>query len=198
MIATVTSLLARHPALFLDLHLSLDGDAELHDRLRGVPGLHARVMDAARQLAPLQGRGGFRLGATVTLSALNQHTAEDTLRELKASGLFRRLQVVLVRGNTFDPSARDFDPAVYDRCLEILREPPPGKARVGGSRVRDSFSRLVRDGVRAASRGERGPMVCLAGRTMLAPAATDSTRVRSTPTARSCPARCCRNCVAKE
>ena len=154
----VEGLLIRHPALFLDLDLSLDGDAELHDRLRGLPGLHARVMDLASRLAPLQDRRrGFRLGATLTLSATNQETAEATIRQLKSGGVFHRVQVVLVRGNPYDPATRDCDPTIYHRCLDILRPPS-----AGGSRVRDALSRLVRDRVRAG-----GGAPCLAGRTMV-------------------------------
>jgi len=109
----------------------------MHDRLRGVPGLHAGVMDAARQLAPLQGRGGFRLGATVT-SPPSISIRQRIPCVTQGQRLFRRLQVVARPRQYLRPLARDFDPRVYDRCLEILREPPPGKARVGGSRVRDT------------------------------------------------------------
>jgi len=164
-VPAVEKTLARFPRLLLDLDLSLDGPPPLHDRLRGLPGAHERVLATARALAPLQERRrGFRLGATLTVSAANREAAEATALELRQGGLFRRVQALWVRGRPFEPATAECDFAVYERCLEALR--PPTAAGLT-ARAREALSRLVRETVRKTVREGRSGLRCLAGRTMV-------------------------------
>jgi len=161
---TVPALLAAHPRLLFDLDLSIDGSAAVHDRLRG-EGSWDKVMAVARRLAPLQERRpGFRLGATLTVSGFNQETARDTALELTGSGLFRRVQALLVRGRPREPSALEVDLAVYDECRSVLDRVRSGR---GAGRIKELLSRLVREQVSATAREDRLLVPCRAGETLV-------------------------------
>lgn len=164
-LAAARSVLGSAPGLFFDLDVSIDGPPEVHDKLRCLPGAHEKAMTTARSLAGLQQEfPGFRVGATVTVSAFNQATAEDTVRGLQDSGLFQRVQVVWVRGAPFDPEALRADFAVYERCASLL-----GGRRVsrGLGRIKESLSGLVRETVGRTVREDRMIMPCRALRSMV-------------------------------
>ncbi|MFO8057464.1 MAG: radical SAM protein [bacterium] len=163
-VETAGQLLDEFPGLSFDLDLSVDGPAELHDRLRGVPGAHEKVMTSAKKLAPLQEKHpGFRLGASVTVCAFNQDTAEQTVRELAESGLFRRVQVLWVRGRPFDPKATDADFSVYQACRRYL---DATRLATGGSKAKEALSRRAREVVSRTVKENRMVLPCRAGTTM--------------------------------
>jgi len=159
------TILAERPGLNFDLNISIDGPPEVHDRIRGVPGLYEKAMAAANALSPLQGHHpGFRLGATLTFSAANQGVAYNTLEELADSGVFRRIQVVLARGDTKDPAMKDFDISEFSRCSSFLSSV---SLVPGGLGIKETLSGLVRKNAEMEASGEAGPGECLAGRTMV-------------------------------
>ncbi len=161
----VRRILDSKPDLFLDLDISIDGPEELHDGLRGLSGCYEKAMQSAKRLESLhRSRPGFRLGATLTLSRLNQHAALDTMESLVRGGLFQRIQVVLVRGRPFDPEAAGPDLEVYKACCELLSAGPLPR---GGSRIREALSAGVRETVLRTAEKERMVLPCLAGRTMV-------------------------------
>jgi MoaA/NifB/PqqE/SkfB family radical SAM enzyme len=164
-VPAVSAILAANPRLMLDLNLSVDGPPELHDRLRGVSGAHQAVMATARALAPLQEAfPGFRLGATVTVSAFNQDQAAATARELVADGRFRRVQAVWVRGRPCDPTALAADFGAYEECMKVLA----GTGGGGGAlRVKRALAALVRETVARTVRGGRLVRRCRAGETLV-------------------------------
>ncbi len=164
-IDTVQRILVDHPRLLFDVDLSVDGPPEVHDRMRGVPGAYHKVMETVRGLAPLQeGRPRFRLGASLTVTAFNQDTAEESVRELAESGLFRRVQVLWVRGKPFDPQAADADFGVYESCRQYLDgirlAPRQGRAK-------ERLSRRAREVVSQTVREKKMVLPCRAGTTMV-------------------------------
>jgi MoaA/NifB/PqqE/SkfB family radical SAM enzyme len=161
---TIQTILARFPRLPLDLNISIDGPATLHDRLRGLPGAHQRAMETAARLAPLQHTyPRFRLGATLTLTAFNQDLAEETIATILADPRFRRVQVLWVRGRPFDPAALGADFGTYERCVELLR----GQGGAGWLRVKAALAELARETVGRTVREKRLVWPCLAGRTLV-------------------------------
>ncbi len=73
------------------LDVSLDGPAEVHDRIRGVPGTYRKVMDGLRLLQEERRKRKTRkpmVKAITTISALNVDRLEETLELFAASGLF--------------------------------------------------------------------------------------------------------------
>ena len=68
----------------VSITLSLDGNRELHDRIRGIPGNFDRVMSMARRLKELQKEYKnlfFVFG--YTMSRLNQGHLEETINDVK-------------------------------------------------------------------------------------------------------------------
>ncbi len=162
-IETAETVLAAAPGLSLDVNVSIDGPAEVHDRLRGVKGAHGRAMAAARGLAPLHDfYPGFRAGATLTVCAGNRESAADTVTELLDSGVFRRVQALLVRG-AVDESQKEGAFEAYEQCRRIL---DASRVSRGPGRLKERLSARARDTVSRAARGLPTPP-CLAGETMV-------------------------------
>ena len=158
---TVRGLLASWPGLMLDLNISIDGPAPLHDRLRTVEGAWEAAMATAAALAPLQQQHPlFRLGATLTVSAFNPAVAVETVRALLADGRFRRVQAVWVRGRPFDPSALAADFGIYEQCVKELERQRGGPA---AGRVKAALARLTRETVARTVREDRMILPCRAG-----------------------------------
>jgi len=161
----VRAILSARPDIHLDLNISIDGPAGVHDRLRGLEGCLCKAMQTAQRLFPLHhAHPGFRLGATVTVSALNRETAENTVRELMEDGRFTRVQALLARGAPADPAALDPDPAAYMACCQALSKRRLSKGR---ARVREELSAMVRQKTAAAAKREGAKDVCPAGRFMV-------------------------------
>jgi MoaA/NifB/PqqE/SkfB family radical SAM enzyme len=164
-VSAVQLLLEKCPRLLLDLNVSLDGPEELHDRLRGVKGAYANALATARALAPLQEQyPGFRLGATVTVSAFNSAEAPAWVRTLAEMGLFRRVQSLWVRGRPHDPAALAADLAAYEQCARSLAG---RRASRGLGRVKEALAELVRETVARTVKDDRLVRPCRAGVTMV-------------------------------
>jgi len=163
--AAVNEVLDDAPSLILDLNVSIDGPAELHDELRGIDGAHDLAMETARALAPLQqDHPGFRLGATVTVSAFNQDSAAETVAELCGAGLFKRVAPILARGKPADPKALDYDLSVYEDCLNAISLDAGGSL---SSRLKSALSSRVREVVLETRRRDSLLLPCKAGATMV-------------------------------
>ncbi|MBM4372032.1 MAG: radical SAM protein [Deltaproteobacteria bacterium] len=122
------------PETRVDVLLSLDGVGEVHDRIRGVPGLGRRVEETFRELRRLQaGRRNLGVEIQLTYSAFSQGHAEDVYRYsrdvLAADGFF----FTVVRGRPRDPAAAALD---LDRL--------------------ETFTRLVDQGMLSRGEGYRG------------------------------------------
>ncbi len=164
-VSTSRKILADFPDVFFDLDLSVDGPEKVHDETRGVPGAHQKVMATARAVSALQKENPrFRAGASLTVTAFNQDTAEETVNELSESGLFRRVQVLWVRGAPFDPRAADADFSVYEACRRYL---DGVKLAPRESKAKEALSRRARETVSRTVRDKTMILPCQAGRTMV-------------------------------
>jgi len=68
----------------VSLNLSLDGHAELHDRIRGVNGSYDRLVETYGELVKLKSRGPLVLKVVVTLMKATAHALPDIVRALQA------------------------------------------------------------------------------------------------------------------
>ena len=66
------------------IHVSLDGPAEVHDRIRGVPGAFRRAVAGIRAVNRL---GPVPVAVTCTISAANQHALPELVTALEREGL---------------------------------------------------------------------------------------------------------------
>lgn len=109
----------------LDLHIdvSVDGLPELHDEIRGVPGLFNRAIETYHQLRELEKHyPRFSTCIQVTVSAFNQHQLLDLYDYLKRKVGVNTVFSLLTRGEPRDPAAKDFDITKYEQFHHALEE----------------------------------------------------------------------------
>lgn len=149
--------------------LSLDGPPELHDRLRGVPGAFARVMESHRLLAGLAGRfPNFELGVNTVYCAANQDAMPAVAAIVQGMAGIRTHTVSLVRGEVPDPALADVDPAGYRAAAEALarglRDGGQPVYRFRGARLKAAQDILQRELIQRTAARREQVIPCLAGR----------------------------------
>jgi MoaA/NifB/PqqE/SkfB family radical SAM enzyme len=169
-VAAMERMIADNPDLQLAVDVSLDGPADLHDRMRNTPGLFDKAVATYSQLAALAARApNFQINAAVTLSAANQTSALDFLDYLTGELGVRNINHLLVRGEPRDPNAKNVSVENYKAFNRKLEQAARagrlpgyrGYAEAGGINA----MKLVRQDViaRTAETGRR-QVRCQAGR----------------------------------
>lgn len=109
----------------LDLHIdvSIDGLPELHNEIRGVPGLFDRAIETYTQLRELERfYPRFSTCIQVTVSAYNQHQLPELYDYLKRHVGVNTVFTLLTRGEPRDPAAKGFDIANYEAFHRLLEQ----------------------------------------------------------------------------
>ncbi len=107
----VTQVLERCPELTIDLNFSLDGLANTHDAIRGVPNNFEKTI-AALEMAATKWKGVRRLRRNVVSCITRENYRElvelglKMLRESEADGHYFEI----IRGNPLDPSLKRLEP----------------------------------------------------------------------------------------
>lgn len=168
--AEVERICAISPALQLGVAVSIDGFAELHNRIRAVPGLYEKALDTLGTLIELSRR---RANLTVSVNTVLMRDNQDEIEAFCAfiHDRFRPTyhSLALIRGNPLDPSQKmNLDIGLYLRLSEWLdARYPPGERRDGWRGVRSRARREVnrRRYAYIARQASGGPFegFCLAG-----------------------------------
>ncbi len=109
--AVVTHLLARCPELVIDLNFSLDGLANTHDAIRGVPNNFQKTV-ACMEMAAAKWRGVRRLRRNVVTCVTSENYRElvdlglKMMREADPDGQYFEI----IRGDPMDPQLKKLDP----------------------------------------------------------------------------------------
>lgn len=116
-------LLKRMPRIPFRVDVSLDGDEELHDRIRGVPGAFSRLRETIVALRGLRRRyPHFDIGVITTISSFNHdrvETVERVARDLNPEGEW---MVNIVRGAPRDSRALDCGTEGYERAQRLIED----------------------------------------------------------------------------
>jgi len=89
----------------LHLRISIDGLGDIHEKMRGVPGLHERALATVDRLLPLREKKGFHLGVNVAVN-------DQTLPHLAAMVDFcAEREITIAPGLAVSPFLEDIDPA---------------------------------------------------------------------------------------
>jgi radical SAM protein with 4Fe4S-binding SPASM domain len=167
--AAAAGLLDAAPRSTVVVKLSLDGPPELHDRLRGVPGAHASVLESFGRLAALAAREPrLQVGFNTVLSAANQHQIDAVFAAVAQLRGVQSHTLSLVRGAIPDPALGRVDPDRYRAAAEALacglrlgRQP---RYRFAGARLKAAQDVLQRRLI-ARTLSRQGRVVpCHAGR----------------------------------
>lgn len=167
--SAAAGLLEAAPRSTIVVKLSLDGPPELHDRLRGVPGAHARVLESLRLLRQLAEREPrLELGVNTVLCAANQETTAEVFAEVSRLDGVNTHTLSLVRGTIPDPALGAVDPARYLAAAEALahalHEGSQPRYRFLGARLKSAQDVLQRRIIAETLRQQRRVTPCHAGR----------------------------------
>ena len=120
---SVTKMLEENDNLDLHIDVSIDGLPELHDEIRGVPGLFNRAIETYQALRELEKHyPKFSTCIQVTVSAYNQHQLLELYDYLKRGVGVNTVFSLLTRGEPRDPAAKGFDISKYEEFHRVLEE----------------------------------------------------------------------------
>ncbi len=162
-------LLEAAPRSTIVVKLSLDGPPELHDRLRGVPGAHARVLESLGLLRDLAAREPrLEVGVNTVICAANQETAGEVFDEVSRLDGVDTHTLSLVRGMIPDPALGAVDPALYRAAAEslarALRQGSQPRYRFFGARLKAAQDVLQRRIIAETLQRQQRIIPCHAGR----------------------------------
>lgn len=117
----VKEIMADCPEIDLGIDVSLDGPREVHDDIRGVPGLFDKALGTYRELRKLeQEYDHFNVNVETTVSSYNQDYLPELYEYLTKEVGVSTLFTLLTRGRPQDPASKFFDVDKYERYAEIL------------------------------------------------------------------------------
>lgn len=117
--AALAALSLRNPGTFFDVHLSVDGPAEVHDKIRRTKAAsYAQVMATHAAVAPLaQRRGNVGLKFVLTVSTENVDVLGPFIDELAATKACDRVHLVPLHGTFKDRSLA----VPHERYIELAQ-----------------------------------------------------------------------------
>lgn len=160
----------RCPDAWIRLTQSLDGVGDVHDGIRGFPGLFDRVGELNRRLAALRRTcPNLSVGVAMVMSRFNQGHEFELLDYVYRNLDFDDFGALYVRGETRDPDAASIKREAYLRFqMECLRRGRSHKRRTGfGSRLFAAIGHTTSQLVMKTVREDRFVTPCLAGMRMV-------------------------------
>ena len=165
-----------HPGVQVSVNVSLDGFAETHDGIRGVPGAYDKALQTLKLLARLKSRRSNLVTVVNSVILRSNHDQLTSFAEfLRGTGWLDGHEFEVVRGLPRDRSMRLLPEGILEglhRELAVIQEsylvksasarswwlaPWSRVAKVGGLLARYDLQRRVLDS------GGRWPFPCMAG-----------------------------------
>lgn len=162
----VRETLAACPQTQLNVQLSVDEIDERHDRLKGVPGAFARLMETFQRLqTTARENASLRISFCLAFSAYNQDRVPEIWRELRRRTSSTEFRMVLTRGRSRDAHAAEWDVEKFERAVKAIFDITAKEAR--GSLGRSLFlarQLLAERVIVRTARCGRLQAPCMAGR----------------------------------
>lgn len=100
---TIRAVLPRIGNRVLDIQLSIDGDEETHNKIRGIPGLYKKILETYDRLSRLRTEfPQLRLKMNLVYCADNRSITAEMARFFEANFDFDRFQITYPHGNSVD------------------------------------------------------------------------------------------------
>lgn len=163
----LSEILRRHPGLAVNLYVSLDAIGSKHDSIRGVDGAYDRAAETLRKIIKLKDSyHNLRPGVTSVMSSFNLDDIFPLLEYLEKSLASERIEVMLARGCTREPSAIDVPIEIFEKAHERLAR--RGRANAGSLYERFLCEMSIRKREVQIETVKREKMIvpCVAGRKM--------------------------------
>lgn len=116
-------LASMYPDTRLTVVLPLEGDSELHDKVRGIKGAFDKLCETYARLEPDVENGLYDIKINTTISTLNQDAIEQVIQVMKErfpKAVFHHFE--FMRGKGRDPKVGQPDPDAIDRIKEVIFE----------------------------------------------------------------------------
>ncbi|MFT7620916.1 MAG: MoaA/NifB/PqqE/SkfB family radical SAM enzyme [Myxococcota bacterium] len=168
---TVEWVLPQLPAdVYLSINVSLDGVGDLHDELRGTPGLFAKACKTIGKLQELAKRhDNLGVGVVSVMSAQNQHVMEDIMDFVLDDLGLEIWAPFLVRGEPRDPESLKVDIRRYEEVSRRFEQRISSRDYGGykgfvGARLNSAKNVARRAIIAKTVREDRRIVPCSAGR----------------------------------
>jgi MoaA/NifB/PqqE/SkfB family radical SAM enzyme len=116
------------------ISISFDGIGEAHDSIRGMKGIFAKAIETYKELQEVEREHpNFNLSVNLTFSFFNQDTIIDIYNYIIDELQGGKLTVTLVRSQSEDPRAMQFDLEKYKRFIDLMRNDARNKRLKGYS-----------------------------------------------------------------
>jgi len=168
-VQTTEEILHSCPKSTVVVKVSIDGPADVHDRLRGVAGAYAKAMGTFEALHGLKKRyANLELGINSVFCAANQAQMCETVERLGSMPGVGTHTVSLVRGRVDDESLKKVDAALYEkvalRLEERLKKRLSASYDFFGARLKTAQDILQRRFIRRTLVEGKRLLPCYAGR----------------------------------
>jgi len=108
----------------LDIQLSIDGTKEVHDRIRGIPGLYQKILQTFELLSLLRNKhSALKIKMNLVYFAGNRDVTESLAREFEASYEFDRFQITYPHGESInDEITKNIDFDVFHELSRAIQK----------------------------------------------------------------------------
>ncbi|MCF6289501.1 MAG: radical SAM protein [Desulfobacterales bacterium] len=166
---TVTEVLRACPKSTIVVKLSLDGDQELHDSIRGVGGCYQKTLETCQALGELLDEyPNFDLGINSVFCSKNQDAVAGIIDRVGRMERIKTHTVSLIRGERAEGDLEALDLEKYravTRKLETkLKEEQGSIYRFAGARLKAAQDILQRRLIYQTAKQDRRLIDCYAGR----------------------------------
>jgi MoaA/NifB/PqqE/SkfB family radical SAM enzyme len=167
-VAHMREIFDRCPGQRFTTGVSLDGLGEVHERIRGMPGLFERVVRTVHELHRLKVETGrLQVVCAICVSELNHASAEDTARWVWEHLPVDVVKPILVRGEPQNPRA--IGQQAVEAYLRLVKSQRPRLQGPQGAR-RNWFQSLV-----AAKESVQRDLICRIAQTGQSPVRCSAT-----------------------
>ncbi len=165
----VTEVLEACPKSSIVVKLSLDGDQETHDSIRGVAGSYQKTLETCAELSELLEKyPNFDLGINTVFCAKNEDLVKGLIDQVAGMKGVRTHTVSLVRGDMADSTLKQVNMDKYKAAIaqleSNLKEKTGSIYRFPGARLKASQDIVQRRLIDRTAREHRRLIPCYAGR----------------------------------
>lgn len=169
-VEAIRSICASCPDGWVRITQSLDGIGEDHDVIRGKRGLFECVLELNRELSVLkQDLPNLSNGIAMVMSKFNEGKEYRILEYVYKNLQFDDFGALYVRGDTFDPAAKQVSAEAYAKFVQACREMALEKDKTAGltGRLFSAINSVSTDLLVRSIRNDEFVTRCKAGKNMV-------------------------------